>query len=539
MSKKRKNNKPLKLTQSNHNQKSYNKSINYYTQIYYTKDKLFNFSKMPSFDDGIKAEPSNEISQQVSVQNPICIPPLSLSTSAYPPDPARWHVSLALPIDAHTSPTMVFSTNKVSTFYNPAAGTGFSSGTSLSNGFISHHNSNADSSQSASIQQWYKPPQQAYNEVDKNTDERNHDNNNNGHKPPENTSASTNTVPASTNQGPTSISTSTSSGNVTNSGTPHNNTVKKKANTKFKYTYEDRISGNVKYKCNTCEYCTNRSDHYKRHLLVHSELKPFKCCRCGYCTGRSDHFRRHLTRHGFSVEEIRRQYVVNGIKTTQGDNSYRLKQQQQQTNQLPQPAVNQGNNTNPSHHQQHHHQLQQDQLQQLPTTSLHDHSSVSSQPNTSSSPKRHVCDQCGYATNRHSHFVRHSRTHSTERPYSCEHCGKRFKLDDYRKKHRCTGTIVQAKRQNRQSPNRTNFPPQQQNQATLPDKIPSTSMLPFTVTPTIQQIGFDTSTAAAMAFTRPMVGMDPQGPRPVCSACGMWFHRFGDLTRHVCPLTNM
>ena len=64
-------------------------------------------------------------------------------------------------------------------------------------------------------------------------------------------------------------------------------------------------------------------------------------------------------------------------------------------------------------------------------------------------------------------------------------------------------------------------------------------MLPFTVTPTIQQIGFDTSTAAAMAFTRPMVGMDPQGPRPVCSACGMWFHRFGDLTRHVCPLTNM
>ena len=80
------------------------------------------------------------------------------------------------------------------------------------------------------------------NEVDKNTDERNHDNNNNGHKPPENTSASTNTVPASTNQGPTSISTSTSSGNVTNSGTPHNNTVKKKANTKFKYTYEDRIS---------------------------------------------------------------------------------------------------------------------------------------------------------------------------------------------------------------------------------------------------------------------------------------------------------
>jgi len=61
----------------------------------------------------------------------------------------------------------------------------------------------------------------------------------------------------------------------------------------FVYLRHERkaLQVNVKYHCNLCEYRTNRSDHYKRHLLVHSEEKPLKCATCGYGTGRSDHFK--------------------------------------------------------------------------------------------------------------------------------------------------------------------------------------------------------------------------------------------------------
>ena len=55
-----------------------------------------------------------------------------------------------------------------------------------------------------------------------------------------------------------------------------------------------------RYSCTQCKYVTNRSDHYKRHLMTHSADKPLKCTLCSYGTGRSDHYKRHLQRHGMS-----------------------------------------------------------------------------------------------------------------------------------------------------------------------------------------------------------------------------------------------
>lgn len=79
------------------------------------------------------------------------------------------------------------------------------------------------------------------------------------------------------------------------------------------------------YKCNQCEFSTNRPSHLSRHLIIHLDYKPFKCdlCdyranfkinltthmrihsgekpnKCDYCpysTYREDHLRRHLATH--------------------------------------------------------------------------------------------------------------------------------------------------------------------------------------------------------------------------------------------------
>ncbi|KAK3100489.1 hypothetical protein FSP39_020890 [Pinctada imbricata] len=87
-------------------------------------------------------------------------------------------------------------------------------------------------------------------------------------------------------------------------------------------------SGDTKpgiYKCNQCEFSTNRPSHLSRHIIIHLDAKPFKCelcdysanfkinltthmrvhsgekpnkCElCPYSTYREDHLRRHLATH--------------------------------------------------------------------------------------------------------------------------------------------------------------------------------------------------------------------------------------------------
>nr|CAB3267917.1 zinc finger protein ZF(C2H2)-70 [Phallusia mammillata] len=243
-----------------------------------------------------------------------------------------------------------------------------------------------------------------------------------------------------------------------------------KKSRKIKFKYQNKSTADVKYKCDLCEYCTNRSDHYKRHVMTHSEEKPLKCGTCGYGTGRSDHFRRHLLRHGLNKDEIVMQCELNGIKT--------VAPSQSQSNHIrlqPPPKPVQENEN---------------------LTSSYNAMNVSSTLNESA--KKFRCDVCGYATDRSSHYHRHLKTHSDDRPFHCGKCGRKFKLETYLKKHRCS-------------------------MRPLADDQP----------PVEHPQDGEVSPKAA-----PDPGLFPRHPipnTPVCTGCGMWFSRFADFTNHICP----
>lgn len=536
---------------------------------------------MPTYENNLKGETTIKEIQQPTT--PITSCSVRIPQNGFP-ETSRWHVSLSLPIDSHASPTMVFP-NKMTNFYSAAAFANPASINTLPSFVTQHHHENKTNLSNVNminnesvhqsqlnLQHWYKTSNvqsSTYNSTNVPVKDQTETVISSASSHLENSALASSS--SSTVLNPSGDIVSTNSNKSTN-----RNRKRKPNSSKFKYTLQDHLNGIVKYKCDKCDYCTNRSDHFKRHLLVHSEVKPFKCCRCGYCTGRSDHFRRHLTRHGFTAEEIRQQYVLNGIKTS--NNNHEI------TNlHTKQPTM-----------------MPQNNLSMAAIQSTTQPINNKSNQDNSSTLKRHTCEQCGYSTNRHSHFVRHSRTHSNERPFECQYCGKKFKLDDYRKKHRCPGSLAaraasalsaanqQSKiktaksQQSKEAVKHQNIPsksniscplqasPMEQLALTNKDKSSLTlsknvqqttqqmQQLPFQLhcptpsTMAMHQITggtFDPTSAISINHPAFQVNIaDPMmhgGQRPtfssMCHACGMWFQRTVDYQSHMCPcaLPNM
>ena len=55
-------------------------------------------------------------------------------------------------------------------------------------------------------------------------------------------------------------------------------------------------------------------------------------------------------------------------------------------------------------------------------------------------PKNLICPECSYKTYHISNLTNHMRTHTGEKPFSCQHCGEAFRFSGVRNLHEKTHT---------------------------------------------------------------------------------------------------
>ena len=168
--------------------------------------------------------------------------------------------------------------------------------------------------------------------------------------------------------------------------------------------------------CPHCPYFTVRADHLKRHIRTHTGEKPYSCEVCGRCFIESSACKKHMRRiHSATNEDIARfeklhqcphcpystkraDHLKRHIRTHTGEKPYSCE-------------VCGRCFTESSARRKHIRRTHSASNEKIPCFS---------------NKKLHQCPHCPYSAKKYSRLCRHIRTHTGEKPYSCEVCGQCF-----------------------------------------------------------------------------------------------------------------
>ncbi|XP_039288382.1 zinc finger protein 808 isoform X1 [Nilaparvata lugens] len=76
------------------------------------------------------------------------------------------------------------------------------------------------------------------------------------------------------------------------------------------------VADETHYKCDICEYKTNRKPHFTRHYRSHTGERPYKCDICNYRSINKYTLQRHIERIHFSGQNERRRYFCDQCDST-------------------------------------------------------------------------------------------------------------------------------------------------------------------------------------------------------------------------------
>ncbi|XP_043237205.1 zinc finger protein 184-like [Amphibalanus amphitrite] len=165
------------------------------------------------------------------------------------------------------------------------------------------------------------------------------------------------------------------------------------------------IDRNGRFKCEWCQYSTDKSRDMKHHRRTHTGERPH---RCDICTARFI-LRSHLTTH-MRTHTGERPYGCSICKARFTERSTLTKHMRTHTGERPHGCS-------------------------ICTARFTQRSHLNRHMLTHSGERPHGCSICMARFAQRGHLIKHMRTHTGERPYGCSHCPARFTQRAHLTKH--------------------------------------------------------------------------------------------------------
>lgn len=185
------------------------------------------------------------------------------------------------------------------------------------------------------------------------------------------------------------------------------------------------------HKCDVCNREFNRSNHLKRHMLCHLEVKPYSCEICTKDFTRKDHLTLHMRLHDKSIEMYdcdmcekkftRTDHLVKHKAAKHGIGE-RVHNEKKYKCNICDRAF-----TTKKYRDVHllgHMGEKKFQCKTCEKTFLSKSHLTEHMKFHNDNSKKYLCSECGQRFIRNDYLIIHMRRHRGEKPFKCKYCGK-------------------------------------------------------------------------------------------------------------------